>query len=312
MSSTDAVLFIAVPAAVVGAAGFGLATAVQQRATKEVPVEPTLHPRLLVDLVRRPAWLLGLGATVVALALQLVALAYGPIVLVQPLLVTSLLFAAASAAWMSKRRLDPLIAIGGLLCAAGLSTFLLLGRPAQASSTIEVDHVLPLAAVLGGIVVGCLMVAGRFRTGPHVLALALATGVLYGTTAGLMKVVMGQLRDGLGEPFQHWTLYVVCVVGPMGFLLSQNTFQQGRLISPAMAVITSVDPLVGVAIGVNWLGEDLRLGPGILAGEVIAAVGIIGGIVLICWRSAHVLRAAATQPSATGRRPGVIAGPTWG
>ncbi len=306
MSSTGAVLFIAVPSAMAGAAGYGLATAVQARATHEVPVEPTLHPRLLVDLIRRPLWLIGLLATIVALGLQIVALAFGPIALVQPLLVTSVLFAATFAAWLSHRRLDPVIAIGGLLCAVGLSTFLLLARPSESSSTLLVGEVLPLGAVLGGLVAGSLFVAGRSRSGLHVIALALATGILYGTTAGLMKIVSMQFRNGLDEPFRHWTLYTVCVVGPMGFLLSQNTFQQGRLISPAMAVITSVDPLVGVAIGVSWLGEGIEFGAAQLVGEALAAVVIIGGIALICWRGTHLV-----QASARSGRAAVAVEQTW-
>jgi hypothetical protein len=65
---TGAALFIAGPAAVLGAAGFSLASAAQQRATHEVAVTPTLSPRLIVELFARPTWLLGLVATIVALA----------------------------------------------------------------------------------------------------------------------------------------------------------------------------------------------------------------------------------------------------
>src|SRR4051794_20661801 len=72
-------LVVAVPAAVLGAAGFGLASAAQQRATHEVERERTLDPRLLVHLAARPMWLLGLAATIGALALQLAALAFGPV-----------------------------------------------------------------------------------------------------------------------------------------------------------------------------------------------------------------------------------------
>src|SRR4051795_9025682 len=85
---TGTAMVIAVPAAVLGAAGFGLASAAQQRATKEVEVTPTLSPRLLVELSGRPMWLIGLLATILALLMQLVALAFGPIAVVQPLLVT--------------------------------------------------------------------------------------------------------------------------------------------------------------------------------------------------------------------------------
>ncbi|WP_239028499.1 DMT family transporter [Pseudonocardia acidicola] len=288
---------IAVPAAVLGAAGFGLATAAQQRATKEVEVSRTLSPKLLVELLRRPMWLLGLLATVVALILQLVALAFGPIAVVQPLLVTGVTFAAGFSALLARRRPDPLILLGALCCAAGLSAFLLLARPSSAGADDHIDLAsgLPLAIALAALVVGCLVYAATVEHPSRVLALALATGVLYGVTAGLMKVVTGQLRTGLDEPFQHLALYVVCIIGPMGFLLSQNTFQQGRLVSPAVAVITSVDPVIGVLIGVSWLGESLVTSPAMLAGECFAALVVVAGIAFIVARGSHLLHRLETE-----------------
>jgi hypothetical protein len=125
----------------------------------------------------------------------------------------------------------------------------------------------------------------------HVAALAAATGVLYGLTAGLMKVLTSQFRDGgVVEPFGHPVLYVVCAVGPMAFLLSQNTFQQGTLIAPALAIITIVDPLVGVAIGVNWLGERVDSSPAVLTGQVLATLVLIGSVALLAQRSTQLRR----------------------
>jgi drug/metabolite transporter (DMT)-like permease len=275
-------LVIAVPAAILGAAGFGLATAAQQRATKEVEVAPTLSPKLLTDLLRRPMWLIGLVATILAFTLQVLALAYGPIAIVQPLLVTGVVFAAGFSALMSRRRPDPLILLGALLCAAGLSAFLLLARPVPNGQPTSMDFTtgLPLAIALVTAVAACLIYAA---TSPHwtrVLALALATGILYGVTAGLVKAV---------EPLHHFALYGVIVLGPIGFLLSQNTFQQGRVVSSAVAIITSVDPVVAVLIGTFWLGERVENTPTLLAGECLAAVVVIAGIVFITARGAHLL-----------------------
>lgn len=284
-------LVIAVPAAVLGAAGFGLATAVQQRASKEVAPTPTLSPRLFVDLVRHPVWVLGVLLTVVALAGQLVALAYGPLAVVQPLLVTGVVFAATFAALQAHRRPDRTVVLGGLLCAAGLSAFLLLARPssAPAGGTQDTMAAIVMAIVVGVLVVACLVYAGLVNHPSRVLALALATGLLFGVTAGLMKVVTDQLREGLTEPFTHPVLYIACVIGPLGFLLSQNTFQQGRLVSPAVAVITSVDPIVAVFAGVAWLGEELDTSPAQLVGEMIAAVAVLTGIAVITLRARHLL-----------------------
>jgi drug/metabolite transporter (DMT)-like permease len=290
---TGTALVIAVPAAVLGAAGFGLASAAQQRATKEVAVTPTLSPRLIVELLARPMWLLGLVATIVALALQIVALAFGPLAVVQPVLVTGVAFAAVFSALMQGRHPDPLILLGALCCAAGLSAFLLLARPTAGTSDygqFDLLASLPLAVVLAVVVIGCLVYAAAVQHSSRVLALALATGVLYGVTAGLMKIITSQLRVGLDEPFRHPVLYVVCIIGPIGFLLSQNTFQQGQLVAPAVAVITSVDPVVGVLIGVGWLGEQIDSSPALLAGECLAALVVIGSIALITARGSWLLQ----------------------
>ncbi|GAA2353854.1 DMT family transporter [Saccharopolyspora halophila] len=299
MSSAGTVLTIAVPAAVLGAASFGLASAIQHRVTKQVPQVRTFSPRILWDLVRKPIWVLSIGTVVIGLSLQVVALAFGPLVLVQPLLVTSVLFGAAFAAWLARRPMDWVLALGGLACAGGLAAFLMLARPSGHGSQFTGAPVLPLSLLLGLLVLLSLLAARWLRGELVAVALAAATGIFYGVTAGLIRVVAGYFRTGgLLEPFTHWSLYVVCAIGPIGFLLSQQTFQRGRLMSPALAVITTVDPLVSAAIGVSWLGEQIRSSPGVLLGETIAAVAIVGGIVLLARRSEQLRRATTEQQGA--------------
>jgi drug/metabolite transporter (DMT)-like permease len=307
-------LVIAVPAAVVGAASFGLASAMQQRATKQVPTATAMDPRLLWNLVRQPTWVLGVGTVVVGFSLQVVALAFGPLVLVQPLLVTGVLFGTVFSAMLARRRLDRQILLGASACVVGLAAFLTLARPTGASSgMVGLSGLAPLAVLLSLIIVGCLVVAvgSRFSGSVHVAALALATGVLYGVTAGLMKVVTSQLRaGGLPEVFGHPAIYVICLLGPMGFLLSQNTFQQGVLIAPALAIITIVDPLVGYAIGLSWLGEEVTTSVPILVGEAMAAAVVVAGIALLARRGTqirHKLEYAAVQQGAERH-----AAPHWG
>jgi hypothetical protein len=295
-------LVVAVPAAVVGAALMGLASAAQAKAAHQVPEGKTLHPGLLVDLARRPLWLVGIGATIAGLVLQVLALGFGPLMLVQPLLVTALPFASGFSAWLSHRAADRVVVLGTLVCVAGLSAFLALARPTGGSNEL-VGNLGPLAVVLGLIALLGLGLSTVLRGPGRVLGLALATGVFYGVTAGLMKVVAGQLRLGAWVPFTHWALYVVCVIGPIGFLLSQNTFQQGRMISPALAVITTSDPLIGVAIGMGWMGESAATGAGVLAGELVAAAVIVAGIAILAHRSSHLVAPAPTSAAGSRAHP---------
>ena len=302
-------LLVAVPAAVVGAAGFGMASAAQQRATHEVPTSSTLSPRLVVDLVRHPWWLLGLVMTVLALAMQLVALAFGPLTVVQPLLVTGVVFAGVFSALLHGRAPDRWVVSGGLLTAAGLAAFLLQARPVAGPGAEHLD-VTASPAFLVTIVLlfaGCLVYAGLSSHSSRILALALATGILFGITAALMKAVTTAVRGGLGELFTTPALYAACVVGPMGFLLSQNTFQQGRLVSPSVAVITTADPIVGVFAGIAWLGEDLDTTGPLIVGQAIAGVVVLSGIATVTLRSTALLRRGeAPEDAAVWDRPAPV------
>jgi hypothetical protein len=67
-------------------------------------------------------------------------------------------------------------------------------------------------------------------------------------------------------------------------------------------VITTVDPLVGVIIGVSWFGESINTDGWSLFGELISALVIVSGIVLLARRGGHLMHAAehdkapASQP----------------
>jgi drug/metabolite transporter (DMT)-like permease len=286
-----AVLFVAVPAALIGAAGFGLASALQHRAAREAPATGVIGPQLLVELARRPSWVLATFAVLGGMALQLVALAFAPLALVQPLLVTGIIFGTVFSAWLGHHRPDRLLVIGALAATGGLAAFLSLARPSGGNFELPPFLTLfPLSAALLIVVVGCLWVATHRRGPLGVGSLALATGVCYGVTAGLMKVVTGELRaDGVESILTHPALYVVCVVGPVGFLLSQHTFQEGMLIAPALAIITIVDPLVSMGIGLTWLGEELAdTSAAAVLGQVAAGLVIIAGVGLLAHRGTRI------------------------
>lgn len=78
---------------------------------------------------------------------------------------------------------------------------------------------------------------------------------------------------------------------------------EGTLIAPALAVITIVDPLVGVAIGVSWLGEQVNTSPAVLPGAVVSAAAMIGGIVVLAHRGTRLRHEIERQTDNGGGRP---------
>jgi drug/metabolite transporter (DMT)-like permease len=293
---------IAVLAALGAAMLFGVAAVMEYQSAKQVPPRGALEPRLLLDLAHRPMWLLAIAANIVGVGLQIVALHFGPLALVQPVLVCDLIFAVLISAFTIRHRPpDRIMLIGVLCCAAGLGVFLATTQPNGGTTTVAPGDVVPLAAALAAVLAGCLAVARMASPNIRALALALACGVTYGVTAFLFKLLSQSLPEGFSHPLQQWPVYVVIVVGPIGFLLNQSAFQAGILVSPVLAVITVTDPLVSISIAYLWLNESIARSGTDVAIEVVSLIVMIAGIVALAQRAPQAAKsysqAAQSQAS---------------
>lgn len=84
---------------------FAVAGVLQQWAAGGRPDAEALSPRLLAHLARDRVWLGGIALAVLAYGFQSPALAYGPLSLVQPLIVAELVFAVPLSARLHRMRL---------------------------------------------------------------------------------------------------------------------------------------------------------------------------------------------------------------
>lgn len=293
-TTTDAAtisLWIAVPAALASAVCFGLTGALQHLAARRVAPRPALHPSLLADLAKQGIWLVSLLANIGGSVFQLIALSTGPLVLVQPLLVSGLLFAVLIRSLIAHKWPPGTVVLGASLCGAGLAAFLLLARPTGGVDYLSLAQALPLGVGLAALITMLLVIASKFPGETRTLALAGGAGVLYGVTAGVAKIAIGLVQDhNVVALLTNWPLYALIVIGPAGFLLNQNAYQSDTKLAPALAVITVTDPLVGIGVGVLWLDEVLRSGPGLVLGEVLALIALAGGVWLVAHGAPHVPR----------------------
>jgi hypothetical protein len=292
---------IAVAAALGGALLFGISSVADQRSTKRVKTERTLAPTILLDLVRQPLWLIAIAANVVGFGLQVVALSFGSLAVVQPLLVFDLVFAVLivrSVGWDARlfppgtKRWDPVLFAGVGGAAAGVAGFLAIGQPSAGHADVGFAVLAPLAIGLAVVEGGCLAVAAR-SPALRPLALALACGVCYGTAAFSVKLVTSEFGSGPAHVFTNWPIYVLAVVGPAGFILNQDAFQQGRILAPVQAILTTADPVISITLGVLWLGSRLRGSPAEITGEVVSLLLMAAGIITI----AHYAPAGQKTPS---------------
>jgi drug/metabolite transporter (DMT)-like permease len=249
---------LAVLFALLSAVAFAVAMVAQQRAAAQVPDEQS-HGQLFTHLLRSPQWLAGTAGSLAGYLLQAVALGFGSVLVVAPLLVTSLLFALPWGARLAHRKLPTAVWVWGFVLAISLAVFVTTGNPNNGSSH-GTRHAWIIAAIISGpVVVGCLLTATRVRGAARASLLAIVVGILAGALAVLTKAVVFDLQHGIGRTLSHWELYALLIVGGVGVYLQQLSFQAGTL-QASLPVITVLEPVVAAVLGVTLLHEKLRVG----------------------------------------------------
>src|SRR3954464_288629 len=160
------------------AAVFALGTVLQQRVVMNAPEAKDASAGILFRLIQHPVWLAGIAAYGIAFGLQAAALGAGRLVVVQPILATTIVFALPLGVWLSAQRITRRDVIAAIVVTAGLALVPLLGGPSGGRGGAP-DGGRPVA---GAVVIGiatALLVAGLGRAG------ALRAALL-GTAAGLL------------------------------------------------------------------------------------------------------------------------------
>ena len=295
-ASGHGAMLIAIVAAFAAALGFALASVWQQQAAASIPAKTALSLRLLLTLARRPIWLAGMGAGVGSIGLQAFALAYGPLTLVQPLLVTDLVFAVLLGMRRSRQRLGMREWAGMLAVVAGLAVFLLIARPYQGNPDPP-DVVWLVIGGLALVAVGAAVAGGRSPVGVRrAILLAAAAGTLFGLQSALLRTVSVRLGRDLLQTLTSWHPYALAVVAVAGVLCSQSAFQAGP-VAVSLPVIDTLEPSVAILIGAVAFGEHLTYSPGAIVLELVSGAVIIAGVIVLD-RSPVIL--GLQQQQATG------------
>lgn len=223
--------------------------------------------------VRHPLWLAGILADVLGLSLQVTALHYGTLTVVQPLLVSGLLFALLLRHWESPRITRAEVGWALTLSGCLIGFLVLSGSVSGAQHAATADRQPAVIAAAVGVItaVACLTIARhRVPAAGRAALIGVAVGVVYATTAALIKATTNVLsKHGLVAMLISWQLYVVLGLGAGGLFLTQLAFRAGPL-TASLPAISTVDPLLSVTIGVVVYDEHLRRGP--LGGAVLAAL----------------------------------------
>lgn len=297
-------LVIAVVAALASAFFNALAAFLEQGATKRLGGDQGGPLAQMWALLKQPRWLAGQGSDVTAFLVQAVALGFGALILVEPLLVMSLPFAVALRAAI--RHQPPRLrgVLGSALCVAGVSLFLVVARPTPGNGPVTWAQIWPTAIGLGVAVGVSFVAAARTRGNWQAVAYAFAAASFYAVTAASMRVVTMRLGHGILAVLTHWSLYVVIGCGITGVILVQQALKAGALAAP-VAVITVGDPLLSIVLGIVWLGESITTSAPAMAAEVAGIAAVVGGVVVLAGQSTGA--AAGTRADPAGEQDGPAA-----
>ncbi|RBY82531.1 hypothetical protein DQ238_04405 [Geodermatophilus sp. TF02-6] len=294
----------AVLLALASAATYAVSTVLQH----SVAAAPALRGRgalsFAAGLLRHPAWLLGQAAAALGLVLHALALRFGPVVIVAPLLSTGLVFGLVLGALVDRRHPDRRLPDRGQWVAAGvvvvgLALFTASADPRGGRATAPPAGlaVCVLAALL---VAGAAMLWARRPTAPsRATVLGVAAGTGFGITGLLLKEFVG-LRPAAWPT--SWTTPALVVVGGIAVYESQRAFQAGPLIA-SLPVMTVLEPLVSTVLAGPLYSERLAPGPLASTAQLVGAPTLAVGLFVLARCTARASPAVRGTASDRNRAP---------
>ncbi|MGW5496333.1 DMT family transporter [Streptomyces olivaceoviridis] len=258
--------------------------------------------------LRRLGWWGALALNGLGGVLHVVALAYGPLSLVQPLGALTIVFALPMAALCVGRRAGATAWRGALMATVGLAGLLSLVGSSSAHSLTPAQR-LAVALVTGGAVVALMFAGLAAHRHPAVRSVLLATasGIAFGMSSVFTKTVAVDWSHGIALGDLP-SLAVIVLFSVAGVLLSQASYRGGGLAAP-LATLTVVNPVLAAAVGILMFGETFRYGT---TGTVLAlGCGVVAAGGLIMLTTERLTGEPAPAPTAAWDEPALASAAAW-
>lgn len=264
-----------VGAALAAAVAFGWSVALMHQSAFSAPATVEGTRALLRYLVKQRGWLAGMAASLTGFGLHALALHLASLTLVQPLVVSGLVFSFAFRAMLERRLPSRRLITWVSVTAAGLAVFVVAAGSTRSSTSLD-GAAAALMLGAGAVFAGSGLLAARNATPRRAgLLLGSAAGVVFGLIAGTIKATTTAASEG--ALFTSWPLYTMGALGVTGFLLNQRAYHRAPL-SSSLPVLNMANPLVAVAFGVVVFHERPSAQVTAIVAEVVGLTGVLAGI----------------------------------
>ena len=265
---------------------FALGSALQQKAGVAAPSEGA-SSGLLLRMARRPVWVAGIASDGLGFVTQAAALGVGRLAVVQPLLVTSVVFALPLGVRLTGLRVHRSDIAAAALVVVALGAFLVIARPSGGRSEAPLGDWLIALSACAAV---CAPLALAARRGPpprRAALLGAAAGILFALSAALTKAVVDELHDGVLHVLASWELYALVGVGYVSMTFNQLALNTGAL-AATLATSTALDPIVSVVLGLTLFQESPRAGTGQVLGTAVTLSAALVGMVILARAESHL------------------------
>jgi drug/metabolite transporter (DMT)-like permease len=287
---------VAAALALVAAFLFALAATLQQKGALNLPTISLADPMSLVRLAGERVWLIGTLALFTGYLFQAGALDRGRLSVIQPLLVTTVVFALPLGYFLTRQHVGRREVIGAVVIIIGLGVFVYFGDPAggnENASNSQWAITIGLLSLLSVL----MLVFGSGGLSMKAAVYGTVAGILFGLSSALTKPTLNYLHESVGTMLSHWECYALAVAGVLGFVLQQVSLGTGRL-APSVATVSVANPLVGILIGILLFDERLsRPGWHVLVAVIGLGLALLGAVVISLARGATGEEAAADAPN---------------
>lgn len=286
---------IGIPIALLGAVFLSIGAQLQHRGVSKVEgshgdgSKSGLSIGQLGHLIRRPSWVLGTVLLGLAIVIQLVSLAFAPLIVVQPLGVVAMVMTNVINSRVNGIPSDRRVRGSITLAVLGVGVFVAFSAVFAVEREFSDDQLILILALLTGVIAAAVASFALFRKRLRAMFYIVAAGTLYGFVVTITKVLINRWRADHID-----ALMVLCFVGLiiaaiLGGYFVQTAYSVG---SPDLVIagLTVIDPLVAVAIGIGVLGEAALFPPFAMVGIGIGGIVAIVGVILLARHHPQTIR----------------------
>jgi drug/metabolite transporter (DMT)-like permease len=284
-------LAIGLPCGLLASVLFNVGIALQALEARTTPAEEGLHASLLVRLLRRPRWVIGLLLGGLGVVFEVIAFANAPFVVIEPLLAAGLLVLLVIGAKDLGERPGPWTVAGVIAIIAG-TALIAWGAPEHSEQHRgPVTVVVVMAALVAVSLVPFALRGSRFDTA---MGANLGSACGFGATNVATKLMADDLPGGHWIKAGAWA--AVAAFAGIGATISGMTALQRRPATTVVPISTAVQTFLPIALEPLFLTENWREAE--LEGLVLVA-----GLVVMVFGTVMVARVRAVSELSAAQGP---------